>query len=332
MALLYGKTASGDYVIVQVTADGQIVSVTDSTGLTVSWDAVTGKPTVFPSDWSIISGIPASFPSSWGEVSGKPTTFPSDWSIISSKPTDFPTTWSLVTETPATFPCTWLELQDKPTTFPSDWDTTADKPTTFPTTWNDVSGKPTVFPTDWSLVANPPTVFPSDWGIISGKPTTFPSTWGEVSGKPLTFAPADTVGTWTPTLESATPVAGVVYGSQTGQWYRIGDLVFLSAQVSLSSHANQTGRLILRGLPFPARPTVIPNGSLSLAYWNNYTPYSNSTLLIYGCIRENVVSQAFIFNRVRQGASQTTPDQYLWTDCGQAFLLAFNAVYLATDA
>lgn len=45
-------------------------------GGSTSWDAITGKPTTFPSTWETVSGKPTTFPSTWNEVSGKPTTFP----------------------------------------------------------------------------------------------------------------------------------------------------------------------------------------------------------------------------------------------------------------
>ena len=45
-------------------------------GGSTSWDAITGKPTTFPSTWDGVSGKPTTFPSTWNEVSGKPSTFP----------------------------------------------------------------------------------------------------------------------------------------------------------------------------------------------------------------------------------------------------------------
>lgn len=87
MALLYGQTATGAYVRVQVTEDGQIVSVTDSAGGTVTWNDITGKPLVFPTDWSLVANPPAVFPSDWGIIGSKPATFPSDWNTTANKPT-----------------------------------------------------------------------------------------------------------------------------------------------------------------------------------------------------------------------------------------------------
>lgn len=41
-----------------------------------SWDEITGKPDIFPTNWDNVAGKPTSYPSTWGEVTGKPTTFP----------------------------------------------------------------------------------------------------------------------------------------------------------------------------------------------------------------------------------------------------------------
>jgi hypothetical protein len=327
MALLYGKTVTGDYVVVQVTADGQIVSVTDSTGLTVSWDSVTGKPTVFPSDWSIIQNIPSTFPSAWGDISGKPTTFPSDWSIISSKPTDFPTTWSLVTETPETFPCTWLELQDKPTTFPSDWDTTADKPATFPSDWDTTADKPTTFPSAWADISDKPTTFPSTWDEVSGKPTTFPSDWDTTADKPTTFPPAATSGTWIPSMEMITPGGTVTYASRSGTWYRLADLIFLTARIALASFTAQTGRLVVRGLPVAPASGLEPNGNVTVANANDWVAVSNSTVGVFGAIRASIAADGFTFGKIRQGASQTGVTAMNWADVQQTFSVDFTAIY-----
>ena len=329
MALLYGKTVSGDYVVVQVTADGQIVSVTDSTGLTVSWDSVTGKPTVFPSDWSIISNIPTEFPTTWLRVSDRPSVFPSDWSIISSKPTAFPTTWNLVTDTPETFPCSWLELQDKPATYPSDWDTTADKPATFPSAWADISGKPTTFPSAWADISGKPSTFPSSWDEVSGKPSTFPSDWNLVSGKPSTFPPAATSGVWTPSLEMITPGGTVNYASRSGTWYRLADLVWLTARIALASWTAQTGRLVVRGLPVAPASGLEPNGNVTVANADNWVGVSNSTVGVFGAIRASIVADGFTFGKIRQGASQTGVTPMNWADVQQTFSVDFTAIYKA---
>ena len=55
-----------------------------------SWDEITGKPDVFPTNWDNVAGKPTSYPSTWGEVTGKPENYPTNWASISDKPTTFP--------------------------------------------------------------------------------------------------------------------------------------------------------------------------------------------------------------------------------------------------
>lgn len=55
-----------------------------------SWDEITGKPDIFPTNWDNVAGKPTSYPSTWGEVTGKPENYPTNWASISDKPTTFP--------------------------------------------------------------------------------------------------------------------------------------------------------------------------------------------------------------------------------------------------
>lgn len=55
-----------------------------------TWDEITGKPDVFPTNWDNVAGKPTSYPSTWGEVTGKPENYPTNWASISDKPITFP--------------------------------------------------------------------------------------------------------------------------------------------------------------------------------------------------------------------------------------------------
>lgn len=73
--------------------------------VSLTWSAITGKPTSFPSVWEMVTGKPTTFPPqigttsataaagnhthTWASISGKPTTFPSSWSAITDKPPTF---------------------------------------------------------------------------------------------------------------------------------------------------------------------------------------------------------------------------------------------------
>ena len=55
-----------------------------------TWDEITGKPDIFPTNWDNVAGKPTSYPTIWGEITGKPENYPTNWASISDKPTTFP--------------------------------------------------------------------------------------------------------------------------------------------------------------------------------------------------------------------------------------------------
>lgn len=70
-----------------VSTSGQLIYVDQSGQLraaplppvsAVAWDAITGKPSVYPSAWTSVTGKPVTFPSTWTSVTGKPLTYPAD--------------------------------------------------------------------------------------------------------------------------------------------------------------------------------------------------------------------------------------------------------------
>lgn len=56
-------------------------------------------------------------------------------------------------------------------------------------------------------------------------------------------------GTWTPALELGGASTGITYGVQEGAYYRLGDLVYLFAILTLTSKGSATGTAMLGGLP-----------------------------------------------------------------------------------
>ena len=58
-----------------------------------------------------------------------------------------------------------------------------------------------------------------------------------------------TSGTWTPTLEGANTKGVAEYGSRTGYWRRMGDVVFIQAQMIVNSFTGGAGAFVIKGLP-----------------------------------------------------------------------------------
>lgn len=56
-------------------------------------------------------------------------------------------------------------------------------------------------------------------------------------------------GTWTPAITFGGAAVGVTYTQQTGQYTRIGNLVFISCNLTLSAAGSSTGAVVITGLP-----------------------------------------------------------------------------------
>jgi len=63
-------------------------------------------------------------------------------------------------------------------------------------------------------------------------------------------------GTWTPVLTFGGGSTGITYGTQTGQYTRIGNRVFFNLIIILTSQGSSTGGASISGLPFAAAEGV----------------------------------------------------------------------------
>jgi hypothetical protein len=60
----------------------------------------------------------------------------------------------------------------------------------------------------------------------------------------------ETSSTWTPEVKFGGASVGVTYSSQTGTYVKIGDLVYVTGFVTLTSKGSSTGTFTITGLPF----------------------------------------------------------------------------------
>lgn len=63
-------------------------------------------------------------------------------------------------------------------------------------------------------------------------------------------------GTWTPVVEGSTTAGTGTYTTQTGQYVKIGQLVFVECNVAWTAHTG-TGNLYISGLPFSAATATV---------------------------------------------------------------------------
>jgi len=69
-------------------------------------------------------------------------------------------------------------------------------------------------------------------------------------------------GSFTPTLHFSISDTGVTYTTQTGTYYRLGNVVFFNLVIQLNSGGSHNGNASIRGLPYTANATFyIPFGA-----------------------------------------------------------------------
>jgi len=93
---------------------------------------------------------------------------------------------------------------------------------------------------------------------VNGGQIAFPST-AVPSADANTFDDYETDGTWTPALEFGGGTTGITYGTQTGTYTKVGDVVFVHMGITLTSKGTSTGTAKVGGLPFsPESAPVFP--------------------------------------------------------------------------
>jgi len=73
-------------------------------------------------------------------------------------------------------------------------------------------------------------------------------------------------GTWTPVIAFGGASVGVVYSTQSANYTKIGNRVFISCYVSLLSKGSSTGNVSITGLPFVSQNVNVFN---NLSVWGN---------------------------------------------------------------
>ncbi len=99
----------------------------------------------------------------------------------------------------------------------------------------------------------------------------------------LLLNPEDkTSGTWTPVLQdtSLSPSEGQTYSTQSGVYKRIGDVVFITGEISLTSLGTlSTGSICnIGGLPFAAS-AALPSGCITFGYARNLSITAGVTVV-----------------------------------------------------
>ncbi len=65
-------------------------------------------------------------------------------------------------------------------------------------------------------------------------------------------------GTWTPVLKFGGATTGITYGTQSGNYRRIGAVVFVECRIALTSKGSATGSATITGLPYTVAGNATP--------------------------------------------------------------------------
>ena len=93
-------------------------------------------------------------------------------------------------------------------------------------------------------------------------------------------------GTWTPALNFGGAMTGITYTTQSGNYVRMGNLVYVHFSIVLSSKGSATGAATITGLPF-AGGGVAPG--MSIRYYSNLASIAGSPFGWIGTTTINLV-------------------------------------------
>lgn len=171
--------------------------------------------------------------------------------------------------------------------------------------------------------------------LISGGTTALPSfsAFPQVSGLGIGASAGSTTGltfdgtsflknfvdstAWTPSIDFATVTTGITYSTQVGYYTRIGNIVFITFNVTLSSKGAATGQLFLAGLPIAAGSK---SSNFNLIGFTSVTLTANYTSMYFSTTVSGTRAQAIQIGS-GQALAQVTNTQIANTSAfvGQGF-------------
>lgn len=122
-------------------------------------------------------------------------------------------------------------------------------------------------------------------------------------------------GTWTPTLTDGTNTCTA--SSATGSYTRVGNLVFASGQITLSSVNGVTGNLYIGGLPFQINAAVL-GGSINQA--SGMALVSSTAITLYGNSGDN---KAYLQRAASPAGTLTVTGAHLTASSSFKFSLVY---------
>jgi len=130
-------------------------------------------------------------------------------------------------------------------------------------------------------------------------------------------------GTWTPTITGYTGGSTQAYSNQTGIYRKIGNLVYVSYRITLTSKGNMSGNyILLQGLPYNIGGTSITPGYGGIAYFSGLNQAVTSLFWELGAGTNNSFWLIYITGTSAYGSSYMPV-----SGIGNSFYMTGSAVY-----
>ena len=131
-----------------------------------------------------------------------------------------------------------------------------------------------------------------------------------------------------PFFDGDTTSPTITYTTQTGNYVRIGELVWINANIDVSTVSGGSGRLLCYGLPFPTKATAISEFMDGVALFTSIAAGSSRSIMN---VRARLNSSLLDFFLVRADASDPSaqsPSFVDVTDLNTSTEILFQMAYI----
>ena len=147
----------------------------------------------------------------------------------------------------------------------------------------------------------------------SGAGITFPATQSASSD-------ANTLddyeeGTWTPVLGGATSESGQSYAVNSGSYTKIGNQVFCTMRISLTTAGTITGNAVIKGLPFQTSTSSTDYAGASIAYIDTV----GTAVVSVGFLAQQNRTSLDVYYRTAASTTQTVAGNTFWANGSSLF-------------
>jgi hypothetical protein len=109
-------------------------------------------------------------------------------------------------------------------------------------------------------------------------------------------------GTWTPSVTFGGGSTGVTYSARNGYYTKIGNLVYLTCLINLTSKGSSAGQFRIAGLPFTTTSSTNYRATSTSVLWDGL---ATSYVYVLGLVSESVTAMDFLGATAASGSTAT---------------------------